>query len=102
MPQRQRDEVKALNEKLERTLYAAHVNLAKNAWDEGSVGRARELLDQHRPRSGSDLAGFEWHYLQRLCHLDLCTLCGHTAVVWCVAFSPDGRWLASAGAEAEG
>src|SRR5207253_5082549 len=32
--QRQRDEVKTLNDKLQRTLYAAHMNLAQHAWDE--------------------------------------------------------------------
>jgi serine/threonine protein kinase len=44
--QRQRDEARALNEQLQatqaqlrRTLYAAHLNLARHAWEEGGVAR---------------------------------------------------------------
>src|SRR5437763_16678654 len=74
---KQRDEVKALADKLaakeqqlQRTLYAAHINLAHNTWKAG--GQAEELLLQHRPKAGeTDLRSFEWHYLRRLNHSDL-------------------------------
>jgi WD40 repeat protein/serine/threonine protein kinase len=93
---KERDEVKALNEKLRRTLYAAHMNLAQQAWEAGDSDRVRELLEQHRPRQGeTDLRGFEWFYLYRLCHSDLLTL-KHAGKVRCVAYSPDGTRLASA------
>ncbi len=93
--QRQRDEVRALNDRLQRTLYAAHMILAQHAWDAGGTDRARELLEQHHPKPGeTDLRGFEWHYLYRLCHADLLTL-GHTTFVHSVAYSPDGKRLAS-------
>src|SRR5271166_745997 len=69
------------------------------------TGQAREgvrhpkhRLEGERPRQGeTDLRGFEWFYLNRLCHSDLRTLKGHTGVVTGVAFSPDGRRIASAG-----
>src|SRR5262245_46107960 len=74
--QRQRDEVASLNERLQatqarlrRTLYAAHITLAQRAWEEDATERTLELLDEDRPQPGqTDLRGFEWHYLQRLCH----------------------------------
>jgi WD40 repeat protein/serine/threonine protein kinase len=98
--QKQRDEVRALNEKLQakearlqRTLYTAHMNLAKSAWDAGNIRRVDELLAQHRPKPGeADLRGFEWHYLYRLCHSDILTLKSGSGSV---AYSPDGKRLAS-------
>src|SRR5262249_23727322 len=51
------------------------------------------------PYGDPDLRGFEWYYLQRLCQLELHTLQGHAGSVLGVAFSPDGRRLASAGAD---
>jgi hypothetical protein len=102
--QQQRDEVRALNEKLpatqaklRSTLYAAQMNLAKQAWDESGVPRVQALLDEHRPKPGEpDLRDFEWRYLYRLCHSELLTLKGHNARVSSVAYSPDGKRLASA------
>jgi WD40 repeat protein/serine/threonine protein kinase len=106
---KERDEVKALNEKLKaaqeqlrRTTYAAHINLAQQAWETSRIGRVLELLEQERPKKGErDLRGFEWIYLKRLCHTDLLTLkLGYTgggiSTKAGVAFSPDGKHLASA------
>ena len=94
--QQQRDEVRALNDRLQRTLYAADMNLARHAWEEAAVTRVQELLEQHRPKPGEiDLRGFEWRYLYRLCHQEILTLKGHTGNVKEVAFSPDGKRLAS-------
>jgi hypothetical protein len=43
-----------------RQLYAANVNLAHQAWEEGNLGRARALLEATRPKPGDkdDLRGF--------------------------------------------
>ena len=76
------------------------MNLAQREWDDTHVGRVLDLLEGERPREGeTDLRGFEWFYLNRLCHSDLRTLKGHTTDdgVEGVAFSPDGRRIASAG-----
>ena len=55
-----------------------------------------ELLEQHRPKPGeTDLRGFEWHYLHRLCHSELLTLKKPHARNW--TFSPDGKRLALSG-----
>src|SRR5262249_12727865 len=43
-----------------------------------------------------ELRQWEWHYLKRLCNAELFTLRGHNYQVNCVAYSPDGRWIASA------
>jgi serine/threonine protein kinase len=98
--QKQRDEVRVLNEKLQRTLYAAHMNLAQRAWEAGGVERVEELLELHCPKPGeTDLRRFEWHYLNRLCHPELLTLKGHTGGFPggpSVAFSPDGKRVANA------
>src|SRR4051794_19652513 len=98
---KQRDEVKALAEtlaareqQLQRTLYAAHMNLAQHAWEASAIGRVNELLEQHRPKPGeSDLRGFEWYYLDRLCHAEILSIKDMGGAV----FSPDGKRLASAG-----
>jgi WD40 repeat protein/tRNA A-37 threonylcarbamoyl transferase component Bud32 len=93
----ERDKVKALNEELRRTLYLSHMNLAQRAWDAAGVQRVQDLLTLSCPKPGeSDLRGFEWYYLDRLCHSALLTLHGHTDSVTGLAFSPDGQRLASA------
>jgi hypothetical protein len=78
-------------------LYAAHMNLAQKAWENGQMAEVLGLLDRYRnPQPGQrDFRGWEWYYLDRLCHGDLRTLTGHTDKVMCVAFSPDGARLAS-------
>ncbi len=78
--------------------YVSNMNLAQQAWDQDRVARVMELLNDLVPRQPGekDLRGFEWYYLWRLCHSDRLTLVGHTGHVISVAYSPDGRRLASA------
>jgi WD40 repeat protein/serine/threonine protein kinase/class 3 adenylate cyclase len=75
-----------------RHLYIAHMNLAGRDWEMGNLGRLRQLLEETR---ASPDRGFEWFYWQRLCHLELLNLSGHTGSVFDVAFSPDDQRLAT-------
>jgi WD40 repeat protein len=71
------------------------MNLAQRVWEAGGVDQARLLLDRHRPKPGeSDLRDFEWYFLDRLCRAELFTL-RHPQAVYSVAYSPDGKRLAS-------
>jgi hypothetical protein len=94
--QKQRDEVRTLDDRLQRTLYASDMNLAQRAWEAGDIRRVRELLQRHRPNPGeSDLRHFEWHYQNRLCHQVLLTLDGSGGPAGLMVYSPDGRRLAT-------
>jgi WD40 repeat protein/tRNA A-37 threonylcarbamoyl transferase component Bud32 len=86
----------SLAEAERQTAYARAVSLAYAEWRAGNAGPAQQLLLACHP----ELRGWEWHYLQRLFRTrQLATLEGHAAGVLTVAFSPDGRLLASAGAD---
>jgi WD40 repeat protein len=103
-----------------QNLYAADMLLAQHALDEGNLSLARRLVEAHRPglpnderrrtksadsaaqpatlgsQPSTDLRGFEWRYLWQRCQGDqLHTLDGHSNGVHAVAFSRDGRLLAS-------
>jgi WD40 repeat protein/serine/threonine protein kinase len=73
--------------------YAGRINLAQQAWGNGNLLRVRKLLEE---TAAYPHRGFEWYYLQRLCHLELQTLIGHHAAVTFVSWSPDGTRLATA------
>src|SRR5262249_3787270 len=82
-----------------RFLYAAHMNLAQQAWEGANTARVLELLEGQIPKPGeTDLRGFEWYYLWKLCHSDLLTL-QHQKTIYSVAISPDGKTLAGAGVD---
>jgi len=76
----------------DRLLYVANMNLAQQAWDQSKIGRLRQLLQEAQSFSEH---GFEWYYWQRQTHLALKTLQGDLVRVCAVAFSPDGRRVAT-------
>jgi WD40 repeat protein/tRNA A-37 threonylcarbamoyl transferase component Bud32 len=81
----------------DRLLYAVHLRQAQQAWEEGDIRRVRDLLDEHKPAPGAiDLRGWEWHYQTRLLEDSLKRLQGHTGGVTALAFSPDGKQVATA------
>jgi WD40 repeat protein/tRNA A-37 threonylcarbamoyl transferase component Bud32 len=93
----QRVEAEKQRDTARQTAYVASINLAQRAWEEANMERVRQLLaETAREEGGGSLRGFEWHYLNRLAHLELLTCHGHAGLVWSVAFSRDGRRLASA------
>jgi len=76
--------------------YVAHMNLAQTAWEDGRAGQLAALLDKHPSRDDEDdLRGFEWYFWRRLLDTPLVSATGHKAPVAGVAFSPDGKLLAS-------
>jgi WD40 repeat protein/serine/threonine protein kinase len=87
---RQREEVQ--RREAQRFQYSQHITLADHALQDAFMGRLEELLDtcpaeyQHY---------WEWHYLKRQCHADLLTLRGHTGGILAMAFTKDGRRIAT-------
>jgi WD40 repeat protein/serine/threonine protein kinase len=82
-----------------RSLYAADINLATQAWYFGNFKAARDLLAKHGPDSESkDVIGIEWRLLWTLCHkTDEAFAFGpYTRQVRSVAPHPDGRVVACA------
>jgi hypothetical protein len=82
-----------------REVYAGDMKLAQRSLEDGSMGRALELLDKHRPARKGDLdfRSWEWRYLWGLCRSDeLATLSRMTGGMFRVAFSLDGNTLAAA------
>jgi eukaryotic-like serine/threonine-protein kinase len=79
----------------ETGLYVADMNLANQALGQGNIARARQLLAAHRNHQ-PELRGFDWRYLwtrSRGEHIREMT--GHAAPLNDVAWSRDGRLLAS-------
>ena len=95
--ERLRREADRLAEERRQDLYASEIQLAQREFEAANIERVFELLNHHVPKKGeTDLRGFEWHYLQQVCHSERQVL-PLTQIVRAVAFSPDGKKLATSG-----
>jgi WD40 repeat protein/ABC-type oligopeptide transport system ATPase subunit len=82
-------------DKSSRMLYDANVYFAQRAIEDGQLQRAEDLLGELLDPTFKELRGFEWFHLWRVLHADQATFTGHSGTVLAVAFSPDGKILAS-------
>ncbi len=73
--------------------YASQIAAAQFAWDNGDPVNAMRHLRSTRP----DFRNWEYRYFFTLLHKNQRTFLGNTGDVWSVAFSPDGKRIASAG-----
>ena len=80
--------------------YLSDMNLAARmtAVRMGGLAGAVKLLESWR-RHQPDWRGWEWYYLNGLCHQDLLTIRADSNQLWSVAWSPDGNRLATGGTE---
>ncbi len=94
--------------------YDANLNLTQSEYSAGRFERANRLLQRfsqplveqtdNLPRGeaagqGQDLRGFEWYHLWRAIHSKRSSAIGHKDIVNAVAYSPDGKILATGGAD---
>jgi WD40 repeat protein len=102
--QEQRDKAEAARRQAELTLYASHIALAQRAWQAGEVENANKALAECRPA----LRGWEWRHLRRMAEgngklnevaliLKGHILKGRMKPIAAIAFSPDGKTLATGG-----
>ncbi len=77
----------------QRGLYYSGIARADLELQVSNLRSAEQLLDA----CPDQFRRWEWRYLKRLCHRESLSLSGHVGWVTDVAFSPDGRLLATAG-----
>ena len=83
-----------------RLLYVSDMNVVQQAWEEGNVGRGKELLDRYLPRANEeDLRCFEWHYFRQMIEesLNVPHLDDPGEHIVDLAYSADGKTLATVG-----
>ncbi|HLJ92290.1 MAG TPA: protein kinase, partial [Gemmataceae bacterium] len=81
--------------------YCDRIARANQEWSAHNVSRANQLLDECYHET-PELCRWEWSFLKRRCNEHLVALQGHTLDVRCIAYSPDGRLLASCSGEWNG
>ena len=86
-------------EKMRLTSYVSDMKAIQQALDQHHLQRARLLLNRHRPNPGQrDLRGIEWRYLWHLAQgQEKKVTQPHDGIASLAEYSPDGKWLATAG-----
>jgi len=83
----------------EQRLYDVRMNIVQRYWEDYNGELLQQGLDEQLPvkHRGVDRRGFEWFYWRRKMAAGHINLQGHNYIVESVAFSSDGKRLASAG-----
>jgi WD40 repeat protein/serine/threonine protein kinase/tetratricopeptide (TPR) repeat protein len=91
---------KALEQELRQRqlVYPFRMSQLMTDWERGDVPGVQRHLEALIPTPGQkDVRGYEWYYFWKLLHNSRLTLFGHSRAAQGLAFSPDGRTLASSG-----
>jgi serine/threonine protein kinase/multidrug efflux pump subunit AcrA (membrane-fusion protein) len=93
-----REQAEADRRAKEMLLYAHQIALAQRALEDDNAARARELLEKG---SVPGLRGWEWYYLKDAGRRKATTLRADNYEALSLAWSPDGKHLATGGAEGD-
>src|SRR5262249_50513119 len=92
---RQRELAEDRAKQLLHRAYLYHILLAQRELENNQVANLRRVLEE----APKELRGWEWDRLQFLADRSVQTLSGHEGNVHSVAYSPDGRHVASASSD---
>ncbi len=91
--QEQRSLAEQKAEELRRTLYVNSIQLADAKYNEGNIGRVRELLES----CPQDLRGWEWDRISHILDQSIMSFVAHQGHVSSMDISPDGNRIVTGG-----